>query len=181
MTALSPNRQIDFTLADPVAHRDALIDIGIEYVSWVTKEIERFFEISPRDLVGMDVPQYVSSALHKICGEPPPHGAFYLIHVDGELAGMGGLRRIGDGVVEIKRLYVRPAFRGLDLGKSLLRKLLADAREFGYRKIYLDTAPFMQSAQRMYEAAGFLDREPYEGVETPPALHSTWRFMERTV
>ena len=170
-----------FTLADPVVHREAVVDISIEYVSWVTNEVERSFGISPRALVGMDVAEYVSSALHKICGEPPPLGAFYLVHVDGDLAGMGGLRRIGDSVVEIKRLYVRPGYRGLNLGRSLLQRLLADAREFGYRKIYLDTAPFMQPAQRIYEAAGFVDREPYEGAETPPALHFAWRFMERAV
>ena len=167
-----------FTLADPIVHREAVIDISIEYVSWVTKEIERSFGISPRALVGMDVPEYVSSALPKICGESPPCGAFYLVHVGRELAGMGGLRRIGDGVAEIKRLYVRPAYRGLNLGNSLLQRLLADAREFGFRRICLDTAPFMQSAQRIYEAAGFVDRGPYEGAETPPALHSAWRFME---
>jgi ribosomal protein S18 acetylase RimI-like enzyme len=170
-----------FTSAAPVSHRDALIDINIEYVSWVANEIERAFGISPQGLVGMDIPQYVSSVIEKVCGEPPPSGAFYLIHAGSELAGMGGLRRIGDGVAEIKRIYVRPAYRGLKLGRSILERLLADAREFGYRNICLDTAPFMQSAQRLYEAAGFVDRQPYEGVEVPPVLHSAWRFMERVV
>ncbi len=170
-----------FTLADPVVHRVALIDINIEYLSWVANEIERSFGISPQALVGMDVPEYVSSVIDKICGEPPPSGAFYLIYVGDDLAGMGGLRRIGDGVAEIKRIYVRPAYRGLNLGQSILQRLLADAREFGYQNICLDTAPFMQSAQRIYEAAGFVDRDAYEGVEVPPALHATWRFMERVV
>lgn len=170
-----------FALADPVADRGALIEINIEYVSWVASEIERSFGISPMALLGMEVPEYVASVIDKICGEPPPSGAFYLIYVSGDLAGMGGLRRIGNGVAEIKRVYVRPACRGMELGQSMLQRLIADAREFGYQKIYLDTGPFMQSAQRIYEAVGFVDREPYEGVEVPPVLHSAWRFMERAV
>ncbi|MEO8103147.1 MAG: GNAT family N-acetyltransferase [Betaproteobacteria bacterium] len=178
-----------FTLADPVVHRDALININIDYISWLATEIEKSFAISPQVLLGMGVPEYVASVIDKVCGDPPPHGAFYLIRVNNEVekdvendvAGMGGLRRMGDGVAEIKRIYVRPAFRGKNLGQSILERLLADAREFGYREIRLDTAPFMQSAQRLYEGAGFVDREPYEGVEVPPKLHAAWRFMECTL
>lgn len=170
-----------FTLADPIIHRDALISINIEYVSWVWAEIERSFEISAQDLVGMTVPEYVSCVIDKVCGDPPPRGAFYLISVDGNLAGMGGLRYIRNGVAEIKRIYVRSAYRRLNLGDSTLRRLLSDARDFGYQSVCLDTAPFMQSAQRLYEAAGFTDCAPYEGVEVPPALHVAWRFMERAL
>ncbi len=172
-------RTINFALANPAAHRDALLGLNIEYMSWVADGIEKSFGLSSQGLLGMDLPTYVAGMIDKVCGEPPPRGAFYLVDVDGELAGMGGLRRIGDGVAEVKRIYVRPAFRGLKLGQSILQRLLDDANTFGYPRIRLDSAPFMQSAQRMYAAAGFVDREPYEGVEVPPALHAVWRFMER--
>jgi ribosomal protein S18 acetylase RimI-like enzyme len=170
-----------FTLADPIAHRDALVSINIEYLSWVWSEIEQSFDISVQELVGMPVAEYVSSVIDKVCGDPPPRGAFYLIAVDGKLAGMGGLRCIRDGVGEIKRVYVRPAYRGLHLGEAILRRLLSDARDFGYQSMCLDSAPFMQSAQRLYRAAGFTDCAPYEGAEVPVALHANWCFMERAL
>lgn len=168
-----------FTIADPIAQRDTLIAINVEYMSWVAGEIERAFGISQQVLAGMEVADYVAGVLDKVVGEAPPRGVFYLVHVDGELAGMGGLRNSGDGVAEIKRFYVRPACRGLQLGQQLLQRLLADAETFGYRCVRLDTAPFMQAAQRLYAAAGFVGRGPYEGTEVPPALHTVWRFMER--
>lgn len=168
-------------LADPIAHRDALVGLNIEYLSWVWTGIERSSGISVPDLVGMPVAEYVACMIDKVCGDPPPRGAFYLFAVEGQVAGMGGLRCVRDGVAEVKRLYVRPAYRGLDLGRSALQRLLADAREFGYRKVCLDTAPFMQSAHRLYEAFGFTDCPPYEGAEVPSALHAQWRFMERAV
>lgn len=176
---MSNTRTITSTLANPVADRDALLGLNIEYMSWVAEGIEQSFGLTSLALLGMDLPAYVSSVIDKVCGEPPPRGAFYLVHVDGELAGMGGLRRIGDGVAEVKRIYVRPAFRGLKLGQSILQRLLDDAHAFGYPCVRLDSAPFMQSAQRVYAAAGFVDREPYDGAEVPTVLHAGWRFMER--
>jgi GNAT superfamily N-acetyltransferase len=168
-----------FTLASPIAHRDAILGINIEYMAWVADGIEKTFGIASHDLLGMDIADYVASVIDKVCGEAPPRGAFYLVHVEGHLAGMGGLRPLGDGVAEIKRIYVRPAFRGMNLGRNILQRLLTDAQAFGYPRICLDSAPFMQSAQRMYAAAGFVDRGPYDGLEVPQVLHAGWRFMER--
>ena len=168
-----------FSLANPDADREALLCLNIEYMSWVAQGIEEAFGLSSQTLLGMEVPEYVASVIDKVCGESPPRGAFYLVYVGGELAGMGGLRGIGDGVGEIKRIYVRLAFRGLGLGQSILQRLLDDAQAFGYPRICLDSAPFMQSAHRMYAAAGFVGRGPYEGLEVPVVLHPVWRFMER--
>jgi GNAT superfamily N-acetyltransferase len=174
-------KAFDFSAADATADRNALIGINTEYQAWVAAEVDSFFAVSTQSLVGMDVPAYVLSMIDKIVGEPPPRGIFYLVRVDGMLAGMGGLRRLDESVAEIKRVYVRPSLRGHGLGRAMVQRLLADARAFGYTKVRLDSAPFMRSAQHIYEASGFIDREPYEGVEVPAALHATWRFMERDV
>nr|WP_295768970.1 GNAT family N-acetyltransferase [Rhodoferax sp.] len=173
-----PNN-VTFTLASPIAHRDAILRINIEYMAWVTAGIEKSFGLTSQALLGMDVAEYVAGVMDKVCGELPPRGAFYLVYVDGDLAGMGGLRPLGEGVGEIKRIYVRPTFRGMNLGQSILHRLLTDAHTFGYLHVCLDSAPFMQSAQRIYVAAGFVDRGPYEGLEVPELLHPGWRFMER--
>jgi GNAT superfamily N-acetyltransferase len=170
-----------FTPATPVAQRDALIAINVEYLSWVAAEAETYFGITPQAAIGMTIAEYVPTVLDTICGDPPPRGIFYLVERDHHLAGMGGLRWSRPGVAEIKRLYVRPAHRGAKLGAAILQRLLADARAFGYERVQLDTGPFMHAAQRLYEASGFADCAPYEGTEVPVFLHPAWRFMERSL
>ena len=172
---------ITFTLANPVTHRDALLDLNLEYRAWVAAGIEQSFGLTSTALLGMELADYVVSVIDKVCGDPPPLGAFYLVHVNGALAGMGGLRSLGQGMCEVKRIYVRPAFRGLHLGQAILQRVLDDAHAFGYQRVCLDSAPFMHSAQRMYAVAGFVDCKPHAGVEVPVVLHAGWRFMERAV
>lgn len=139
--------------------------------------VEKLFGVP----VGLVPGEYVPTVIDKVCGDPPPKGVFYLIKVDGHLAGMGGLRFLRPGVAEIKRIYVRPAHRGMKLGKLVLQRLLADATAFGYKNVCLDTAQFMTSAHRLYEDEGFTDCAVYEGVEVPAEFHARWRFMERAL
>ena len=173
------NPRIEFILADARAHRAELIELNIEYVSWVLDGIEAMFGVPADEVVGMPATDYVPTVIDKVCGDPPPAGVFYLVMVDGNLAGMGGLRRLQPGLGEIKRVYFRTQFRGLGLGQRMLDRLLADARSFGYRELCLDTAPFMTAAHRLYENNGFSDRGAYEGVEVPTGFHARWRFMGR--
>ncbi len=84
-----------------------------------------------------------------------PGGRLWLAYVDGKLAGCSALRRMSDENCEFKRLYVRPAFRGLRLGRQLMEKIIADAKDVGYEYGYLDTLPFLKAACRMYEEMGF--------------------------
>ena len=127
----------------------------------------------------MPATEYVPTVIDKVAGDPPPRGVFYLLEVDGGLAGMGGIRFIRPGVAEIKRIYVRPQYRGMQLGELMLRRLISDAREFGYTSLCLDSGPFMTSAQRLYEGAGFEDCPPYYGTEVPLDFRDRWRFMQR--
>lgn len=168
-----------FIAADLRRDRAALIELNIEYASWVFDGIASLFGIRADDIVGMPVQDYIPVVIDKVCGDTPPAGSFYLVRIDGELAGMGGLRRLDAQRAEIKRVYFRPAFRGRKLGETMLERLLADAKAFGYAAVCLDTAPFMHAAHRLYEAHGFVDRPPYTGVEVPPQFHLRWRFMER--
>src|ERR1700677_3233656 len=141
-------RDIEFTRADLVQHRDALLEMNVEYASWVAVEIEKAFQIPVEALVGASVRDYIVSVLDKVCGEKPPVGVFYLVRMDGKLSGMGGLRGLRDGAAELKRIYVRSESRGRRLGEAIVERLLNDAREFGYQKVLLESAPFMQSAHR---------------------------------
>jgi GNAT superfamily N-acetyltransferase len=172
---------LKFIAAHPATHREALLALNIEYLTWVTTEFEKITGTSVQQLIGMEVPEYVTSVIDKVCGDPPPKGIFYLVESEGELAGMGGLRWLRDGVAEVKRIYVRPDQRGKCIGESILQQILDDAKAFGYQSMWLDSAPFMQSAQRIYERYGFVDREPYPEVEAPKELHPIIRFMERSL
>jgi ribosomal protein S18 acetylase RimI-like enzyme len=173
--------KIEFITANIAAHKNELVQLNVEYLSWVFAGIKDVFGVPAGQVVGMPVGRYVESVIDKVCGDPPPKGIFYLVMVDDKVAGMGGLRFLRAGVAEIKRIYFRPEFRGMKLGERMLHCLLADATAFGYQCVCLDTAPFMKSAQRLYEANGFSDCAVYEGVEVPSAFHSRWRFMERAL
>lgn len=174
----STMQELKFVLADHVANRSDLIDLNVEYLSWVFGEVEKSFGVPADQVVGMPASEYVPTVIHKVCGDPAPLGAFYLIFVDGQVAGMGGLRRLRDQVAEVKRIYVRPIFRGLKLGDQMLARLLADAVDFGYPNVLLDTGEFMTAAHRIYEAQGFVDCPAYEETEVPEAFRSRWRFMK---
>jgi GNAT superfamily N-acetyltransferase len=171
----------EFIVADAAVHRGHLIELNVEYLSWVFAGIEDLFSVPADQVVGMPASEYVPGVIDKVCGDPPPKGIFYLVKVDNNLAGMGGLRFLSAGIAEIKRIYFRPEFRGMKLGELMLSRLLADAGAFGYQRVCLDTALFMKSAHRLYENNGFSDCSAYEGVEVPSEFHSRWRFMERAL
>ena len=174
-----------FQTAHPVTDRAALLELNMEYMAWVVAGLKQSTGAAPPDVVRMGLAPYVASVLEKLCAQTPPQGVFYLVVHDGAVAGMGGLRRVGDAggattdVAEIKRVYVKPAFRGQQLGRAIVQRLMDDARRFGYGRVCLDSAPFMQTAQRLYEALGFEDCAAYEGTEVPVALNASWRFMAR--
>lgn len=94
-----------------------------------------------------------------------PGGALLLACVDGQFAGCCALRRLASvdypNACEMKRLYVRPAFRGLRLGRQMAEDILERARLAGYECILLDTLDDMESARALYEDLGFREIPPY--------------------
>ena len=90
-----------------------------------------------------------------------PKGRLYIATVEGDVAGCIALRNIDDKSCELKRLYVRPEFRGNQIAQMLIEQIISDARDIGYKQILLDTLPFLKSAIYIYEKLGFYQIRPY--------------------
>ena len=110
--------------------------------------------------------QHFDQELAQLPGEyAPPRGALLLARVDGELAGCCALRPLDaadyPNAAEMKRLYVRKAFRGFGLGRQLAEAMLDAARQAGYASVLLDTLDDMEAARALYEELGFEAIPPY--------------------
>lgn len=100
-----------------------------------------------------------------------PSGRLYLAYWEGKLAGCIGLRKIDETSCEMKRLYVRPEFRGKHIGRQLAQRIIEDAKEIGYSCMLLDTLPFLESAIRLYREYGFYEIERYNDSPMDHAVY----------
>jgi putative acetyltransferase len=95
-------------------------------------------------------------------GYAPPDGRLLLLEDGGSLAGCVALHRLEADTCEMKRLYLRPEFRGKGLGLALAKAIIDEARQMGYRRMRLDTVePVMKNAVAMYRKMGFKQIAPY--------------------
>jgi ribosomal protein S18 acetylase RimI-like enzyme len=102
----------------------------------------------------------------------PPEGRLMLAECEGQLACCVALHRIEPGICEMKRLYVRPRFRGKGLGRALAECIIAEARQIGYRRMRLDTVePVMKDAVAMYRKLGFKEIAPYRSNPIAGAMY----------
>ncbi len=107
----------------------------------------------------------------------PPEGRLLLAMRGGQAVGCVALHKIGDGICEMKRLYLRPLARGSGAGRTLAERIIAEARAIGYRTMRLDTvAGTMDAAIALYRWLGFREIPPYRTSPVPGAL-----YMELTL
>ena len=102
----------------------------------------------------------------------PPKGRLILAEYEAQLAGCVALHNLDEDICEMKRLYLRPQFRGKGLGRALADRIIADARQIGYRRMRLDTVePVMPDAVVMYRKIGFREIAPYRANPIAGALY----------
>lgn len=150
-------------LVDGLLHTDEVLELFEEYTGWIVAQ-----DAATAAVLGAQGYAEERAALSERYG--PPGGKLLLALADGEPAGCAALHAFGDdGACELKRLYVREAYRGCGAAGALVRALFAFARERGYTHVLLDTLPFMGPAIAMYERLGFRHvgayyPSPYEGT-----------------
>jgi ribosomal protein S18 acetylase RimI-like enzyme len=123
------------------AEMDVVRDLFREYADWL--QVDYCLKEFEAELAGLPG------------AYAPPAGGLWLARVDGMPAGVVGLWPLGDGACEVKRLWVRPACRGVKLGRRLMTAALAGAREAGHQRVALETLDFMTAAQALYADLGF--------------------------
>ena len=129
------------------------------YSHWFCENATQEFGVS------LEVDEVLQRFMTGIDNFYPPHGRLYLAEYAGDIAGVGCLKRLGDDLGEIKRMFVQPEYRGKGIGKRILDQLIADARAIGCPKICLDSPKFSTVSHGLYQSRGFQTIEPYPGSE----------------
>lgn len=100
----------------------------------------------------------------------PSKGRLLIAFISEKPAGCVALRKIDRSICEMKRLYVRPEFRGMGIGRALAERIIAEAREIGFVKMRLDTVSSMTEAIALYKSFGFTEIEQYRVNPLPDAM-----------
>ena len=137
-------------------------ELSNEYMDWLAGQVT--------DSFGIVLPEAEIEELHadlraqaEVLFHDP--GRLYLGYVESDPVSLGLLKPVEEGEGELKRMFVRPAYRGRGFGSMMLHRLVDDARELGYERLRLETFPFMESAIALYRKNGFEDAPAFDGFE----------------
>jgi GNAT superfamily N-acetyltransferase len=153
-------------------HRRHVRELFWEYLRWANSMLNREFGIS------FDIKSMLEQDMVELDKFLPPEGRLLLGQYDHQIAGIACMKKIGEGIGEVKRMYVRPEYRRKGIGRALLEAVIKEARQIGYSNIRLDSTRFMKEAHALYRSVGFQDIEPYPESEIPEEYRSHWVFME---
>ncbi len=126
-----------------------------EYLEWLNERVQRDYGLE------FDIEAMLASDLASPDKFYPPAERFYLAEYGGDVAGVGCLKKLEDGVGELQRMYVPPRFRGKGIGRAILNRLIDDARSIGYRRLKLESLEFLEAAHTLYRSVGFHEIDPY--------------------
>jgi GNAT superfamily N-acetyltransferase len=154
------------------ADREQVRALFWEYLQWADQALIEHFDVH------FDIASMLENDMATLAKFQPPAGRLLLAEVEGQTAGLACLKALEGDMGEIKRMYVRPAYRHQGVGRALLQSLIDEAQQMGYAILRLDSARFMDAAHRLYHAAGFHDINAYVGSEIPVDFQQHWIFME---
>jgi GNAT superfamily N-acetyltransferase len=160
---------------ETMEHRDSVRQLFWEYLHWANTKINEEFGFN------FDIETMLEEDMQNLDKFYPPDGRLLLADSDNQVAGIACLRKIKNDICEVKRMYVREAFRGTGIGRMLLDKLIEAAQDSGYPRVRLDSARFMYEAHSLYRSFGFQEIDPYPESEIPEEFQSNWLFMEKKV
>jgi len=165
-------------------YKNQVEELYSEYLEWVVSNIN--MELNLNFNVAQVVKEAVDTSMNEFYKFLPPEGCLFLCKFENQIIGLASMRRIDGKVGEIKRMYVRPEFRGKGLGKDLLESLINKARDLKFLKLRLDTGPFMKEAQGLYKLIGFNEIDPYQESEVIQneilePIRQNWIFMEMLI
>ena len=150
-----------------------------------TRVIQREFlsfllgELNKLPWFNLDVEHEVQFTMKNLDKFAEPDGRLFLVETDGQIAGTISLRKIRPNCGEIKRMYVRPQFRGRKIGTLMIDEVIKVSKNNGYSDLYLDTAQFMSSAVSLYKKFGFQETEPHPESVNPEGYWDKWIFMTK--
>lgn len=147
---------LSFAQVESTAQVDVARALFREYEAWL--QVDLCFQSFEAELSALPAPY------------TPPGGALLLALEHGEVTGCGAFRPLSADCCELKRMFVRPAFRGKGAGRAMADALLSRARAAGYRLVRLDTFDFMREAVALYQSLGFRRIERYYDNPHPGAL-----------
>ena len=154
------------------SHLEEIRVVLNEYLSFIAKELIR----PPWDF-NLDVENEVNFTMNNLDKFAEPDGRLLLVEVDSEIVGTISLRKIREDAGEIKRMYVKPKFRGKKLGNLMVEKVISISEENGFSKLFLDTSSFMSSAVSLYKKYGFKEIDSYPECIVSKELWDKWIFM----
>lgn len=152
--AKAHDKLMSIELTPAYTHKNEVKTLFSEYTDMLIEGDSSFKEY-------LEIQNYDEELEHLESKYGAPSGRLYLAYCGGELAGCIGLRKIDELNCEMKRLYVRPQFRGRHIGDCLVKRIIEDAKSIGYSHMLLDTLPFLQGALHMYKKYGFYEIPSY--------------------
>lgn len=160
--------QADLRLAEWPRDLDTVRQLFLEYRKWLEEHRETTPAAAPRVKAGLDLVDHLAANLPGVYG--PPRGEILLWYRGDAVVACGALRELGPNLGEIKRISIRPDFRGPAFGHPFVLALMGRARELGYGRLRVDTLPSMQAAIEFYQELGFRPIPSFWPHPAPGAL-----------
>lgn len=146
-------------------------DNAEEIDSLFSEYTQMLAENDPSFVKYLEIQNYEAETAHLSEKYGLPYGRLYIAHVDEVAAGCVGLRRLDEARCEMKRLYVRPEYRGQNIANQLLDLIISDAKSVGYKEMLLDTLPFLGNAIHLYRKYGFYEIESYNNSPMDTSIY----------